>query len=644
VKPHAVVIPFAVPAEGRGLGLGLAALVQALVQVEGEGVAIAQLHSRRRDAPPGAPALPLEAFVSPETWRDIAGQGNAPPSATIVVTGVLEPPTQGAGTLELLAFDARDGRTRMRLDLPFEPSGAGELLATAIEQLGSRLGGNVGPLEGLRSLDWEPLESVLYAERCALHDPARGGPHDRLAAMAHLGRAIQDAPAARYPAERLASLALDAVAGSGDPGRLASAATRALERAADDAPEHVELVESLAVLDLRAGQPLRAERRLNEAIARVPRRARLHSLLAQCLRAQGKPDDALAVLQAGQDAAGADLLLGSERGAALAMKGDAEGAARAWQEVLAQDPVHPAAFVGLAGLASRPAQGLIGAPSFQRPDMGAIAATLIDAALGATRAHPEVLRHAVRLVLATETEGFPRAARIASLCRKILEASPGDAGAALALARAHLVLGETALAREQLAWISRQAPDSAPAAEAQALRQALDDPALGRGLDGLLRAAHTAAEGELEGVAARARKLATLHFAWPGWLAAAVAERRLGRWAAARSALQIALEIAPGASGAHLELSRVLRELGEGSRAREHAERALSLEGGTPRALLALAEAFASEGRRKEAAQAAQRALALQPGNDGARAVLDRLRATPKPGWLDRVRRWWSRD
>jgi hypothetical protein len=45
-SPHAVVIPFGVPTEGRGLGLGLAALLHGFVQIDGRSVALAQLHKR----------------------------------------------------------------------------------------------------------------------------------------------------------------------------------------------------------------------------------------------------------------------------------------------------------------------------------------------------------------------------------------------------------------------------------------------------------------------------------------------------------------------------------------------------------------------------------------------------------------------
>jgi tetratricopeptide (TPR) repeat protein len=84
-------------------------------------------------------------------------------------------------------------------------------------------------------------------------------------------------------------------------------------------------------------------------------------------------------------------------------------------------------------------------------------------------------------------------------------------------------------------------------------------------------------------VAARARRVATLHASWPAWGAAAVAERRRGRWAAARGALEVALEMAPGAVIAHVELAEALLELDDAAGALEHAERAVALEGESPR-------------------------------------------------------------
>jgi tetratricopeptide (TPR) repeat protein len=230
------------------------------------------------------------------------------------------------------------------------------------------------------------------------------------------------------------------------------------------------------------------------------------------------------------------------------------------------------------------------------------------------------------------------------LCRKLLEVVPQDAWAALALARAQLALGETATARQGLSLIVRSAPGSLPASEAQAMVLAIEDPSLGRAMEHLIKAANTAPPEKLEEVAARARKLATLHDAWPGWVAAAVAERRRGRWTAARGALEVAVELAPGASGAHLELATVLKELGDAAGARGHAERAMALEGETPRTLLALARALAAEGRRKEAQAAAARALAMEPQSEDAKALLRRLKEEPvKRGWLAVMRGWLSK-
>src|SRR5258708_18838313 len=234
--PRAVVIPCGVPAESRGLGLGLAALVHTFVHVEGGCVAIAQLHGRPKDEPEGMSASPVEAFVPPAAWRDIASRGDTPTGVSLVLTGAFEPPHEGLGTIHLLAFDARDGGTRGRVDAPVDGENAGATLVGALEQLWSRLGGQVGAMDGLRELAWESLHSLLRAERCALHDPARGGPHDRLAAMLHLGRAIGDAPEARYPAARLAAIALETASGQTLDPRLASATVRARQRAAQDPP------------------------------------------------------------------------------------------------------------------------------------------------------------------------------------------------------------------------------------------------------------------------------------------------------------------------------------------------------------------------------------------------------------------------
>jgi tetratricopeptide (TPR) repeat protein len=637
--PRVVVIPFGVPAEGRGLGLGLAALVHAYVHLDGGGVALAQLHGR----PPAAgepgdagPSTPVEAFVPPDAWRDISGRGDAPSAVTVVLTGSFEPPIDGAGAIQLLAFDVQDGRTRARVDAALDGADVGATLVNVLEQLGSRLGGEIGALGDLRELGWDSLESVLRAERCALHDPTRGGPHDRLAAMLHLGRAIGEAPKARYPAGRLASLALDFASGPAPDPRLASAAVRALERAASDAPGHVELLEALAALHLRMGRPRDAERWVNEAIVLAPGRVRPYSLLAQSLRVQGLSSAALAALAEGLDRNPDDAVLLAERGIVLSAMGDVEAAATAWRAALSRDAVLPLAFGGLATIALR------------RQDVG-LAQGLVDAALAAANPTPDVLRRAVHLALATEAQGLSRASRVARLCEHILALVPDDPNASVALARAQIALGDKDKARTRLAHVAAAAPESGAAAEAQMTRLALDDPSAEMELQSIVRAAHVAPVANLEDIAARARRLATVHDAWPGWLAAAVAERRRARWTAARGALEVALETAPGAAPVHAELAHVLLELDDVPGALSHARRGASLDTESTRALTALARALAASGHRKEALDAVNRALALRPDDVDAKAALTSLGHPSKgaPGaWrraLLRAREAWRR-
>ncbi|MDP9036296.1 MAG: hypothetical protein M3O50_15955, partial [Myxococcota bacterium] len=503
--PRAVVIPFGVPLEARGLGLGLAALVHTFVQIDGGEVAVAQLHSRSNDSPADAPPLAVEAFIPPPAWRDIAARAETSSIMSIVLTGALEPPSSGQGTIQLLAFDAQSGQTRARVDMPFEEAGAGASLLSAFEQLGANIGGKMDALRPLGELDWEPLESVLRAERCALHDPMRAGPHDRVAAMVHLGRAIGDAPLARFPVERLAALALQTAGEAPLHPKLAAAAFRALSRAADDAPARVELVEALAALELRLGHFGEAERRVSSAIALAPARTRLYALLSQARRAQGNLRGALAALEPGLTEARADPVLCAERGVVLAAGGDWDGARGAWREALARDPVQSGAFASLGALALRTRD----APTAQ---------TLVDSALASEHAHPEVLRCAVQLALATESEGIARASRVASLCSRLLEVTPSDPWALLATARACLALGDVAGTRSHIMQIERVAPRSAAAAHAQGLRLSVDDPRAAQELQSVLRAADAAAPEDLYGVASRARKLATIHSAWTGWL------------------------------------------------------------------------------------------------------------------------------
>jgi predicted Zn-dependent protease len=170
------------------------------------------------------------------------------------------------------------------------------------------------------------------------------------------------------------------------------------------------------------------------------------------------------------------------------------------------------------------------------------------------------------------------------------------------------------------------------------LKLAVDDAAAELELQSVVRAAHLAVPDELADVAARARRLATLYGSWLGWLATAVAERRRGRAVAARGALDVALEIAPGAPVLHAEMAEVLLTQDDPSAAVEHAQSAISLEGESARGLVALGRALSAAGRRGEGRDALKRALAIEPDHAPAKELQERLTNDPAPaGWGTRL-------
>jgi tetratricopeptide (TPR) repeat protein len=621
----AVVVPFGVPNDRRGLGLGLAALVHGFARIRGEHVALAQLFGKRSDEPDGPPG-PVEAFIPPQAWRDLAGQGNAPGDVKIVLTGAFEPPDETGGLLRLMAFDARDGATRAQAEVQVDGERAGEAVVEAVEKVWSSLG-EVGDLHALHDLRWDALESVLRAERCALHDPARGGPHDRLAAMLHLGRAIEDAPGARYPAGRLAVIALDAALGPAADPKLAEAAVRAVARASLDAPEQPDLLEAAAALHVRMGQSLEGEATALAGIARDPTRARLYALLSEARRARGDLEGARRAVEDGIRRAPTDAPLGVELGMVLAEAGDFIGAERAWQGVLSREAAYPPAFVSLAGLASR------------RGDAVA-AEALVDLALSAREPHPEVLRCALRLAHAAESQGVARAARVGALARALLVRTPEDAGAVLALAQSLSSTGDTRGAIASFARAESLAPRTPLAAEAQRSRFATAEPLAWMEVDSVLRAAQErAATGTLDALSSRARRLAAEHPVWPAWLALGIVERRRGAFLSSREALTSALEAAEGCADVHRELAHTLVALHDPTGALRHAERAVTLGGETPRALGALADALFASDRRAEGASTLARAIALAPEDDALAAIGKPAQAVSRPRAIERVKR-----
>ncbi|MCW5833609.1 MAG: hypothetical protein KIS78_14495 [Labilithrix sp.] len=620
-------IPFGVPDDGRGLGLGLAALVHCFAQIDGESVALAQLLARKRanegddeSEEDDASAVdaqsepsPVEAFIPPHAWRDLTGASAAPPGVSFVVTGAFEPPTDGRGLIQLLAFDTKDGRTRAKVEAAVDGESAGRTLLAAFEEIFAQLGGELGTVRDIGDLSWEALESVLRAERCALHDPLRGGPHDRLAAMVHLGRAIGDAPDGRFPATRLAALALDvAVGGATDP-KLTEAALRALVRATEDAPRNADLLEALAALSLRLGDADAADAHARAALEIEPDRPRVYALLSEARRSRGDLEGALAAIEDGLLRGADDPLLNTERGIVLAERGNLEQAERAWRMVLELRPLYPPAFTNLATAV------------MERKDLVA-AAQLVDDALRYGAAHPDVLRRAIQLSLAAEPEGA-RASRVAQPALALAARAPYDAWARLALARALALRGDKASAVRRLSEVEQLAAATSLAAEAQRGRLALEEPQVSLEIDSVLRAAYQADALDLETIAARARSLATTNNAWHAWFAAGIAERRRERWRAARDAFAEAIRIAPGCTPAHMEIVAAHVALGDAEPAIVHARRACELEGESARTLAVLATALLAAGKRDEATNAIDRALELDATDEANRALAERIRA-----------------
>ncbi|MGO8998817.1 MAG: hypothetical protein ACLQVI_36295 [Polyangiaceae bacterium] len=642
----AVVVPFGVPNDRRGLGLGLAALVHGFARIGGEHVALAQLFGKRTnepDAPPG----PVEAFIPPQAWRDLAGQGNAPGDVKIVLTGAFEPPDEAGGLFRLLAFDARDGAMRSQAEVHVDGEHAGEAIVEAVEKVWSGLG-EVGDLRSLRDLRWDALESVLRAERCVLHDPSRGGPHDRLAAMLHLGRAIEDAPGARYPAGRLAVIALDAALGPAADPKLAEAAVRAVARASLDAPDQPDLLEATAALHVRMGHSLEGEATALAGIARDPSRPRLYALLSEARRARGDLEGARRAVEDGLRRAPTDAPLGVELGMVLVAAGDLAGAERAWRGVLARDATYPPAFVSLAGLASRQGDALAAEAlvDLALSSCGERAATGADASRrpatsdsASREPHPEVLRCALRLAHAAESQGLARAARVGALARALLKRAPDDAGAMLALAQSMSSTGDTRGAIASFARVESLAPRTPIAAEAQRARFAAAEPLAWLEVDSLLRATQDSiTPTALDALSSRARRLAAEHPVWPAWLALGMVERRRGAFVSARESLSTALEAAEGCADVHRELARTLVALQDAAGALRHAERAVALGGESPRALGTVAEALFACGRRAEGDAMLARAVALAPDDAELHAIGRSVRpSAPPPSTLGRL-------
>lgn len=602
--PRAIVLPFAVPDGERGLGLGLAAVVHGFVRLDGEGVALAQLHGRRRDEQ-DAEIAPVEVFVPAVAWADLASRSPASGDVELVLTGAFEPPRDGDGLLRWLAYDPRSGATRAAGEEPIEEHCAGRAVVAAFEHMSAGFGAQLGPTGELVGLDWTTLESVLRAERCALVDPMRGSPYDPAAAVGHLERAVAEAPAAHYPALRLAALALEFGAGGGTVGR---AALRALARASADAPSNGDLLEATAALALRLGDPPAAETRALGALGVAADHPRLWAIVSEARRAQANVGGAYEAVMLGLRAAPLDPVLTTELGIVHATRAETEAAMAAWSLVLERTPAFFPAFANLGALA------------LGRGDT-VLMQKLVDHALAVRAPHPDMLRRGVQLALAGEPEGTARAARVAALARRVAMLVPDDAAARVILAQSLAQLGEHGAALAELSRVERSAKGTPAAAEAQRGLLALRDPDAARAIDTAMLAARHGPAADLASVATRARELLALHGVWTAAFTEAVAEQRMGHIEAAHAALKVVLELAPGCLPAHAELASVCVRLGDGAGAVRHAEALHAAEGDTPRALVLLARAKEAAGRHGEAWALAARILSLDPGNAEAKAL-----------------------
>lgn len=630
--PRAVIIPFGVPPEGRGLGLGLAALVHGAAQIEGGSIGLAQLMAKKNElAKEDQKASPVETFLPPPAWKDLVARGDSPPDVSVVITGAFEPPSAGPGLLQLLAFDARDGHTRARVDAHLDEADAGSSLVQAFDELLKGIGCEPSLPRGLADLEWDALESVLRAERCVLHDAAKGGPHDRLAAMMHLGRAVEDAPDSGFAAGRLAAVAIEAAGSSKSDSAMASAALRTLTRAMQDAPSQVDLLEACAALQARLGLAAEAEASANAALAIDPTRSRLYALLSEACRARGDHAGAIAALGRGTEVAPDDLVLLTEKGILFAAVGEEGKAREVWRRVVAKEPIYPPAFANLAALAMRDTNETE-------------AQLLVDRVLAAHAAQGDVIRQAIALALAKEPVGLPRAARLARLSRSIVERLPNDAWALLVLAQALAQAGEHTEALARYRQVEDLAAGSALAAQATRGRLALEEPRATLEIDACLRAATATSGGDLERVVARAKRLGIEHGIWSAWLAAGIGERRRGELAGARSCIERALDGSPGCTLAHVELVAIAVAEKDHAKALHHAERVRELEGETARSLGALATAYLAADRLVEARITAERAVALAPHDPAAVVLVAKVRARMEkaPSLLDRIKGFFS--
>jgi tetratricopeptide (TPR) repeat protein len=210
--------------------------------------------------------------------------------------------------------------------------------------------------------------------------------------------------------------------------------------------------------------------------------------------------------------------------------------------------------------------------------------------------------------------------------------------ATLLLARSLAEMGERDAAFEKLASLEHAAKNTLVAPEAARARLQIAEPLAAASIDAAMRAASEPGVQDLDAVAARARRLGEEHDSWVAHLAAAMAERRLGRHARARIDALRALALAPSAPAAHLEMAVLMLATKDPAGAVSHAKRATELDPAAARAHAVLAEALYETGAQDEAIVAIERAHALAPDDAHIASARARISAEKRrPSWVERL-------
>jgi predicted Zn-dependent protease len=593
ISARAIVVPFGT-AEA-GLGLGLASLLHGFLRREKSPVGFAQL---RGESKGNEPAPLIEALVEPTSWVAMAQRSpDRPVGIEHVITGAIGSPESDddtAAAFTVRVFSEVDARVLAQVTRELDDETAGRVLVEVFREALEPHGYELGPIADLASLSWEGLSSVLRAEKAALLDATVNGPGDPIAATMHLARAVSDNPENPYAARRLAAFAHAYAEAHRFAKPESENVLRTLEGAVRDAPDQLELAEALALVHAHGGDAARADELARAILAKDPKRPMARVVRSMVARRASRFDDAIAIVDEGLELHPDDPMLRTELGTAWAEAGQLVRAEREWMSVLARYRAHPTAFANCAGLAMHRNDPLL-------------AEKLVDEAMH-IEGPAEVLRGAIDLAITFEPEGTARTSRLATLLERLTSIAPDDAWARLQLAKVRVQLGDIEAAVRQLRDIERAAPQTHYGAEARLARFRLEEPTACMELDSAMRAAFASVASDLEGIAARGRRISSAYEIWLADAVATEALRRKGDRRGARAALDIGRSRAPGAG--LLNLLAIILALDEGNlpEALRHARDLPRQLGDDPIVHGTLALLAAAEGDRETTLRACDRA------------------------------------